>query len=71
LRRLGESGVSFFGLEKLAKRFQRNSPYSLDQSPMLLPMTMCSLRGQRLKGSFLSLIPNNLLVLAKATQITL
>ena len=42
---LGESGVSFFGVEKLAKPLQSNFPYSLDQSPMLLPMAMCSLRG--------------------------
>ena len=42
---LGESGVSFFGVEKLAKPLQSNFPYSLDQSPMLLPMAMSSLRG--------------------------
>ena len=42
---LGESGVSFFGVEKLAKPLRSNFPYSLDQSPMLLPMAMSSLRG--------------------------
>jgi LysR family transcriptional activator of nhaA len=43
---LGECGVSFFGVEKLAKPLQRNFPYSLDASPMLLPMAMSSLRGK-------------------------
>ncbi len=42
---LGECGVSFFGVEKLAKPRQSNFPYSLDQSPMLLPMAMSTLRG--------------------------
>ncbi len=42
---LGECGVSFFGVEKLAKPLKSNFPYSLDQSPMLLPMAMSSLRG--------------------------
>lgn len=42
---LGECGVSFFGVEKLAKQLQGNFPFSLDDSPMLLPMPMSSLRG--------------------------
>ncbi len=42
---LGECGVSFFGVEKLAKLLQPNFPYSLDESPMLLPLAMSSLRG--------------------------
>jgi LysR family transcriptional activator of nhaA len=43
---LGECGVSFFGVEKLAKPLQSNFPYSLNHSPMLLPMAMSSLRGK-------------------------
>lgn len=42
---LGECGISFFGVEKLAKQLQGNFPFSLDDSPMLLPMPMSSLRG--------------------------
>lgn len=42
---LGECGVSFFGVEQLAKPLRKNFPNSLDQSPMLLPMAMSSLRG--------------------------
>lgn len=42
---LGECGISFFGVEKLAKQLQSNFPFSLDDSPMLLPMPMSSLRG--------------------------
>lgn len=42
---LGECGVSFFGVEKLAKPLKSNFPHSLDQAPMLLPMAMSSLRG--------------------------
>lgn len=42
---LGECGVSFFGVEKLARPLQPNFPYSLDGSPMLLPLAMSSLRG--------------------------
>ncbi len=42
---LGECGVSFFGVKELAKPLRSNFPYSLDQSPMLLPMAMSSLRG--------------------------
>jgi LysR family transcriptional activator of nhaA len=43
---LGECGVSFFGVEKLAKPLQSNFPYSLNHAPMLLPMAMSSLRGK-------------------------
>jgi LysR family transcriptional activator of nhaA len=42
---LGECGISFFGVEKLARAFGPNFPHSLDQAPMLLPMQMTSLRG--------------------------
>ncbi len=42
---LGECGVSFFGVEKLAKPLQSNFPLSLDKAPMLMPMAMSSLRG--------------------------
>lgn len=42
---LGECGVSFFGVKKLAKLAQSDFPYSLDDSPMLLPMAMSSFRG--------------------------
>jgi len=42
---LGECGVSFFGVEKLAKPLQSEFPHSLDGAPMLLPMAMSSLRG--------------------------
>ncbi len=42
---LGECGVSFFGVEKLAKPLQSGFPHSLDEAPMLLPMAMSSLRG--------------------------
>jgi LysR family transcriptional regulator, transcriptional activator of nhaA len=41
----GECGVSFFGVEKLAKPLQSEFPYSLNEAPMLLPMAMSSLRG--------------------------
>jgi LysR family transcriptional activator of nhaA len=42
---LGECGVSFFGVEKLAIPLQNNFPYSLDKAPMLLPMAMSASRG--------------------------
>ncbi|MFT5700482.1 MAG: LysR family transcriptional activator of nhaA [Desulforhopalus sp.] len=42
---LGECGLSFFGVEKLAKPLKRDFPYSLDEAPMLLPMPMSSSRG--------------------------
>lgn len=42
---LGECGVSFFGVEKLAKPLRGNFPHSLDKAPMLLPMPMSTSRG--------------------------
>lgn len=42
---LGECGVSFFGVDKLAKQHKNTFPQSLNESPMLLPMAMSSLRG--------------------------
>lgn len=42
---LGECGVSFLGVEKLARPLHRDFPHSLDGAPMLLPMAMSSLRG--------------------------
>ncbi len=42
---LGECGVSFFGVEKLAKPLQDEFPHSLNAAPMLLPTTMSTLRG--------------------------
>ncbi len=42
---LGECGVSFFGVERLAAPLRADFPRSLDKAPMLLPMPMTSLRG--------------------------
>lgn len=42
---LGECGVSFFGVEKLASPLQNEFPYSLNEAPMLLPIAMSALRG--------------------------
>jgi len=42
---LGECGVSFFGVEELAKLCQSGFPHSLNKAPMLLPMAMSSLRS--------------------------
>jgi LysR family transcriptional activator of nhaA len=42
---LGECGVTFFAAQKLASRFRKGFPASLDKAPMLLPMKMTSLRG--------------------------
>lgn len=42
---LGECGVSFFGVERLAKPLQEGFPHSLDEAPMLLPIPMSTLRG--------------------------
>ena len=42
---LGECGVSFFGVEDLAKPLQGEFPNSLNEAPMLLPIAMSSLRG--------------------------
>ena len=42
---LGECGVSFFGVEKLANPLQNGFPHSLNEAPMLLPIAMSALRG--------------------------
>ena len=42
---LGECGVTFFGTEVLVNNLEGNFPQSLNGVPMLLPMTMSSLRG--------------------------
>ena len=42
---LGECGISFLGVEKLAASRKSNFPYSLNEAPMLLPMPMSSSRG--------------------------
>lgn len=42
---LGECGVSFFGVERLAKPLRSHFPQSLNKAPMLLPMSGSSLRG--------------------------
>jgi LysR family transcriptional activator of nhaA len=42
---LGECGVSFFAVDKLAAPLRDNFPDSLDGCPMLLPMAMSALRG--------------------------
>jgi len=41
---LGECGVTFFAIEKLAIRFQPGFPASLDGATMLLPLNMTTLR---------------------------
>lgn len=41
---LGETGVSFFAREDLAKRFRRGFPKSLEGAPMLLPSDHTQLR---------------------------
>jgi LysR family transcriptional activator of nhaA len=41
---LGETGVSFFGVESLAKRYKRGFPRSLDGAPMVLPFESSTLR---------------------------
>jgi len=41
---LGECGVTFFAIEKLAIRFQPGFPESLDGATMLLPLNMTTLR---------------------------
>ena len=41
---LGSSGVSFFATPKLARRYRRGFPHSLDGAPMLLPTPSTSLR---------------------------
>lgn len=41
---LGESGVSFLARPKLAARYRRNFPRSLDGAPLLLPMANSAIR---------------------------
>lgn len=41
---LGECGVTFLAVEKLAKRFRDGFPASLDRAPMLVPLEMTALR---------------------------
>ena len=41
---LGESGVTFLAKPKLAARYRRNFPRSLDGAPLLLPMTNSAIR---------------------------
>lgn len=42
---LGECGITFFAVEKLAGKLREKFPHSLHESPMLLPMEMTALRG--------------------------
>jgi LysR family transcriptional activator of nhaA len=42
--RLGESGLSFFSQRRLAKRYKKDFPASLDGAPMLLPGPHSALR---------------------------
>jgi LysR family transcriptional activator of nhaA len=51
---LGECGVTFLAVEKLAKRFREGFPESLDRAPMLVPLEMAALR-QSLERWFESL----------------
>ena len=41
-----ECGVSFFGTRNLADPLAKNFPYSLDKTPILLPMSNSALRGR-------------------------
>ncbi|MEN8801993.1 MAG: transcriptional activator NhaR [Thiogranum sp.] len=41
---LGESGISFFAAQPVARRYQKNFPQSLDGAPMLMPTTSSALR---------------------------
>ncbi|MGV7224280.1 MAG: transcriptional activator NhaR [Nitrospinales bacterium] len=43
---LFECGVSFFGKKELARSLKKEFPYSLDKTPMLLPMPNTALRGR-------------------------
>jgi LysR family transcriptional activator of nhaA len=43
---LGECGVSFLAVEKLAAKYKKQFPKSLEGAPMLLPLEHSSLRGQ-------------------------
>jgi LysR family transcriptional activator of nhaA len=51
---LGECGVTFFAVRKIANRFRHGFPKSLDNAPMLLPMEMTAVR-QSLERWFESL----------------
>ncbi|MBA3002305.1 MAG: transcriptional activator NhaR [Desulfurivibrio sp.] len=42
---LGECGITFFAVEKLAEKLRSDFPQSLHEAPMLLPMEMTALRG--------------------------
>ena len=42
---LGECGITFFAVEKLAGRLRGKFPLSLHEAPMLVPMEMTALRG--------------------------
>lgn len=42
---LGECGITFFAVEKLAEKLREKFPLSLHEAPMLLPMEMTALRG--------------------------
>jgi LysR family transcriptional activator of nhaA len=42
---LGESGVTFFGTKRLAARYRRGFPRSLDQAPLLLPTPNTTVRS--------------------------
>lgn len=42
---LGECGITFFAVEKLAGALRGKFPHSLHEAPMLLPMEMTALRG--------------------------
>lgn len=41
---LGECGVTFFAVKKMARRFRPGFPESLDRAPILLPLDMTALR---------------------------
>ncbi len=51
---LGECGVTFFAVRKIANLFRRGFPKSLDKAPMLLPLEMTAVR-QSLERWFESL----------------
>jgi LysR family transcriptional activator of nhaA len=42
---LGQSGITFFAVDKIAGRVTENFPHSLDKVPMLMPMAMTMLRS--------------------------
>ncbi|TNG02432.1 MAG: LysR family transcriptional regulator, partial [Gammaproteobacteria bacterium] len=41
---LGESGLSFYSTKKMARKYTRDFPYSLDGAPMLMPTATSALR---------------------------